>query len=621
MCVIVGTASARGTVSEQILDRMRAAIGHRGPDARGTWRSSHGDVTFAHNRLAIIDLSADAKQPMVDSSNRCTVVYNGEIYNYRELREQLIGRGHSFRTASDTEVLLEAYLEWGVDCVDHLNGMFAFGLYDHAERRLFLARDRAGEKPLFYRHDRGTLWFASELKALLAHDEMPRELDYGALEYYLAYGYVPHDRCILRGYHKLPQGHAAVYRIAQDELSVRRYWQLPPPTERTRMSVDEASRRAEFLLERAVRRQLVADVPVGVLLSGGLDSSLITALAARSSSAPVRTFTVTFPGHGNLDEGPHARRVAEYFGTEHTELEGMQTTIEMIPRLARQFDEPIADPAIVPTSLVTEKIREYAPVALGGDGGDELFGGYFHYNFVHWIEAARTFVPRFARGLIGKLASQRLPPGTRGRNHLVGFDGDLGRSLAHVNLYYDAPTRLQLVPRLNDLGGQRAEAYRAGMCNRLLSPLQQAMRADFATTLVDGYLVKVDRASMMHSLEVRAPFLDYQLIEFAYGELADNQRANWRDRKILLREMAKRLLPPEFDSQRKQGFSIPIADWFKGTWGNLVEDVLYADDQTLFDRGVIEGLMAGQRRGLLNAVRLFSLVMFELWRKEYRVSL
>ncbi len=620
MCGIVGVASRRELPSERRLDAMRKAIVHRGPDASGAWHSTEGGVCLAHNRLAIIDLSEDANQPLSDHAGRCTIVYNGEIYNYRELRDQLQSAGHEFRTDSDTEVLVEAYLEWGVDCLDRVNGMFAFALYDHAERRLFLARDRAGEKPLFYRHDGEQLWFASELKALLTDDAMPRELDYAALDYYLAYGYVPHNQSILRGYHKLPQGHAATYDVDRDRLRTWRYWQLPQPGAQPVLSLADASRRAEQLLEQAVKRQLVADVPVGVLLSGGLDSSLITALASRSGAGPVRTFTVTFPGHGKLDEGPHARRVAEFFGTEHTELEGKSTSIDMLPTLARQFDEPMADAAIVPTSLVAQKIREHCAVALGGDGGDELFGGYNHYNLIQWVEAARRLAPRFARAAVSALTRRFVPPGVRGRNHLVGFAADLGFSLAHINLYYDQATRFELAPGLRGRTAERAEAYRARLCNPAQSAVQQAMRADFRSTLVDGYLVKVDRASMLHSLEVRAPFLDYQLIEFAFGGLADEQRASWRQRKVLLRDMATRLLPPEFDRTRKQGFSIPIADWFKGEWGEFVRDTLLSADQRVFDHQVIRGLLAGQERGLLNGVRLFGLVMFELWRREYRIN-
>jgi asparagine synthase (glutamine-hydrolysing) len=622
MCGIVGVAARSPVDSPDVLTLMRDRLHHRGPDDAGVWWALDRRVGLANCRLAIVDLSPGGHQPMADASGRLWITYNGEIYNHGDLRHELEARGHRFLTASDTEVILESYRAWGVDCLSHLNGMFAFGLYDTTARRLLLARDRAGEKPIFYWHEPGRLVFASELKALIADPAFPRDLDLHALDHYLAYGYVPGEMCMLRGVRKLAPGQAMTYEPDTDVRHVWRYWRLPDPPAITRASPDDLTHELEGLLEDAVRRQLVADVPVGVLLSGGIDSSLVTAMAARVSSSPVRTFTVSFPGHTKHDEGPHARLVAEHFGTRHTEVTAEPETVELLPILARQYDEPIADSSMVPTYLVSRLIRQHATVALGGDGGDELFGGYRHYIWIQHAAKLRGAVPSTVRRLVGT-ASRLLPVGLRGRNHLIAFGGDARAGVAHVNLYFDRWARRRLlVPRVEH--GVRLtetpEAYRAGLCRPGRTLLRQATEVDFQTTLVDAYLVKIDRASMLNSLEVRAPWLDYRIIEFAFGCLPDELRATPSELKILPRRLAQRLLPPTLDLKRKWGLALPLASWFRDGWGSYVESVLHEADPHLLNQRVIERLIAGQRWGLDNAARLFALTVLELWRREYRIG-
>lgn len=595
---------------------------HRGPDDAGEWWSADNCVGLGHRRLAIIDLSSAGHQPMQDVDAELCIVFNGEIYNFDDLRRDLTAKGHAFRSQSDTEVIVAAYREWGTDCLLRLNGMFAIALYDLKSRRLFLARDRAGEKPFFYYHANGLFAFASELKALMAAPFFPRILDLEALDHYLAYGYVPGEICILKGVRKLPQGHAAIYDLEANDLRIWPYWRLPEPVSARPASAEELTEELDRLLENAVRRQLVADVPVGILLSGGMDSSLVVAMAARVSSRPVATFTIQFPGHGAYDEGPYARLVADHFGTRHAELTAQPSTVELLPEMARQFDEPMADSAIVPTYLLSRQIREYATVALGGDGGDELFAGYPHYSWLQREERVRRLVPGPIRRGVG-VAARRLPVGFRGRNHLIGFAGDLPWSIAHINMYFDREMR-RLVSPVLAIGSTRdsiPEMYRSGQCGPSHTPLRQATEADFQTTLVDAYLVKVDRASMLASLEVRAPFLDQRIIEFAFGRVPDGMRANEIERKILPRRLAKRLLPPSFDLNRKQGFTMPLTAWFKEEWGVYMESVLRDADPRLFDCRVIGDLITGQRKGYANTQRLFALVMFELWRREYQISM
>ena len=613
-------ASHFHSVDQELLIRQRDTMCHRGPDDAGAWVSGDGHVGMAHRRLAIIDLSAGGHQPMSDGTGELEIVLNGEIYNYRELREILRGRGHRFRTESDTEVILEAFREWGSECLEYLDGMFAFALYDHRRRRVFLARDRAGEKPLFYRHADGRFVFASELKALLRDPSMPRTMDPEALDHYLAYGYVPASLCILAGYRKLPPAHAMEYDVDSDSIKLWRYWSLPEAPTGEPAEMEELVGELDVLLEDAVRRQMVADVPVGVLLSGGLDSSLVTAMAARASSSPVKTFTVSFPGHGKLDEARYARLVATHFGTEHSNLIAEPATVSLLPELARQYDEPIGDSSMVPTYLVSKLVREQCRVALGGDGGDELFGGYSQYSWLLRQQQVHDRMPALARNALARLA-RRLPVGVKGRSYLMALGAKPGDRYSYANLYFDAATRTRLAPVLRGLDTQSPEATRGMLSLANASALQRMTTADFSSYLPDDILVKVDRASMLASLEVRAPFLDHRIISFAFGRLPDSYRTTAAARKVLLRRLGARVLPAALDLNRKQGFALPLASWFKGEWGTFVEKVLNDSPPEFLDQSTISRLIRGQRNGLSNAQRLFSLAMLELWRREYNIQI
>ena len=622
MCGIVGYASRSVPVDRARVEAQRDSLTHRGPDDQGSWLATDCTAALGHRRLSIIDLSPAGRQPMVDSTGELEIVFNGEIFNFRDLRHDLEHLGHRFRTKTDTEVLLAAYREWGDDFLRYLNGQFAIGLYDAVKRRMLLARDRAGEKPLFYRHAAETLSFASELKALMADPTMPRVIDPAALNWYLTYGYVPGDLCILRGVHKLPAAHALSYDIASDAVRLWRYWGLPTPaSDAEELSDAQWSDELEALLEDSVRRQLVADVPVGILLSGGVDSSLVTALAARVSATPVKTFTIAFPGHGSYDESPFARLVAEHFGTDHTELVAEPATADLLPMLARQYDEPMADSSMLPTYLVSRLIREHATVALGGDGGDELFGGYMHHSWIQSQERLRALIPRPIRRVAHHLVQNLVPVGVKGRNFLLGYTSDLGESIARYGMFFDQHMRQQLLASGRSAFADDTPEMVKGSAFADRTPLWRTTAVDFSGYLTDDILVKVDRASMLTSLEVRAPWLDYRIIELAFGRVPDRLRATARERKILPRRLAARILPSALDLNRKQGFSIPLHRWFKGPWGTMFESVLSEADPALFDRRAIEQLLAAQRRGLSNTHRLFALTLFELWRREYGVAM
>ena len=624
MCGIIGMASRTPHENREWLIAGRDAMAHRGPDDAGIWWATDGRVGLGHRRLAIIDLSSAGHQPMQDIAGLLTIVFNGEIYNYRDLQQELVAKGHTFRSHSDTEVILAAYREWGTDCLARLNGMFAFALYDATQQSLFLARDRAGEKPLFYALADGVLRFSSELKGLLADPAFPRRIDPEALDCYLAIGYVPGARCMVQGVNKLPPAHALLFDLTKGATRVWRYWRLPaPPLTSINDGPDEQDLLddLEALLEDSVRRQLVADVPVGVLLSGGVDSSLVTAMAVRASRQ-VKTFTVSFPGFGKYDESEHARLIARHFRTEHIELEAGNVNHDLLPILARQYDEPMMDSSMIPTYLVSRLVRQHCTVALGGDGGDELFGGYAHYSRLLRMQQKFGWVPLALRKAVAHNVGAKLPTGFKGRNWLQALGCDLNLELPLVAAHFDAAERRQL------LGGFAstpwplvAEKIFGGRLPLGVDLLQRATRMDFENYMTEDILVKVDRASMLNSLELRAPLLDYRIIEFAFGRVPTHLKATVNQRKIVLKKLTARVLPPEFDQQRKQGFSIPLPNWLKsGPWRDLFHDVLL-DEQCLFDKATVTGLLHGQDQGRGNSERLFGLVLFELWRREYQISM
>lgn len=619
MCGLTGCASTEPQSNRDWLSVARDTLVHRGPDDAGEWWSEDGRVGLAHRRLAILDLSPLGHQPMHLSGRRLSIVFNGEIYNFAELRRDLERQGHRFRSHCDTEVILAAYAEWGEDCLGHLNGMFALAIFDAREQRLFLARDRAGEKPLFYRLHGSTLYFASELKALLAHGDMPRRISTEALDCYLLLGYIPGELCVLDGYRKLPPAHALSFDLYRGVARVWQYWEVPEIDSDGAASETELVDELDALMEEAVARQLRADVPVGILLSGGIDSSLVTAMAVRTSSQ-VRTFSIGFPGHGNLDETNHARLVANHFGTHHTELHVEPATADLIPMLAVQFDEPIADLSMIPTYLVSRLVREQCTVALGGDGGDELFGGYPRYSRIVWMQDKLKYTPRSGRATLAWIAQHVLPVGFKGRNYLQALNVDFKHHVPLISTYFDAPTRQRLI---RDNHSWEATAELAVEARTPIQPdlLQRATRMDFANSFPEAILVKVDRASMLTSLEVRAPLLDRHLVEFAFGRVPSTLKATTNQRKILPKLLTERLLPPEFDRQRKQGFSVPISEWLqKGPFHDLFWDVLDGSD-CIFDRKAVRSMERSQLRGLSNGDRLFALVEFELWRQAYGASL
>jgi len=595
MCGIVGIASTKEIESREWLKLGRDAIAHRGPDDAGLWWSQDTRVGLAHRRLSILDLSSAGHQPMHYENSECTLVFNGEIYNHQILRQELVDLGYMFTSHTDTEVVLASYDMWGIECLHRFKGMFAFALFDPACNRMFVARDRAGEKPLFYSHQNGAIRFGSELKALMADTAVLRNLNHRALDMYLSMGYISNSDCILAGFNKLPPAHYAIFDIETGALDVSSYWQLPLDVSSGSSPDNDLNllKELEDLLEKSIGMQLLADVPVGILLSGGVDSSLITAIASRISPK-VKTFTVGFSGYGSHDESSHARLIATHFNTEHIELDAGDVGPEMLIPLARQFDEPMVDSSMLPTELVSRLVRKHCTVALGGDGADELFGGYAHYSRILKSASITRYMPQIIGNTISSISSALLPQGFRGRNWLKSLSCDLKTGLPLVASLFDAKYRKRLLLDSNiDIHGECAEDIWRLRTPKSKDLLDRITRMDFTNYLPEDILVKIDRASMMNSLELRAPFLDSDIIEFAFSRVPERLKATSNKRKIILKMLAKKILPQGFDMQRKQGFSIPLEHWLKdGPWREFFSDILY-NQHSVFDQKSVAGLFKG----------------------------
>ncbi|MGB3940176.1 MAG: asparagine synthase (glutamine-hydrolyzing) [Candidatus Manganitrophaceae bacterium] len=621
MCGILGAVARKG-VEEGQLALMRDVMAHRGPDDSALWLSPDRTVGLAHRRLSILDLSQAGRQPMSDRDGKIWIIFNGEIYNFREIREELVRDGFTFRSHTDTEVLINAYKKWGTDCLQQLNGMFAFGIYDENSRTLFLARDRAGKKPLYYAEGGGRFAFASELKALIKDEKLSRELDLYALNFYFTFGYIPGELCIFKAVRKLAPAHAMTYEIGSGRKRIWRYWEPPVGAEVTPPE-DELLEELETLLEDAVRLRMISDVPLGAFLSGGIDSSLVVAMMSRLSDRQVKTFSIGFD-ESQYNELPYAKLVARHFNTDHREIMVKPDAFSILPILVHQFDEPFADSSLIPTYYVSKATREYVTVALSGDGGDELFGGYQRYLATKANAWMANWTPFFLRKFVSSLASL-LPDGLRGKNQLLRLklngEGAFLDRLTHG--FFNLRARQQLFSKevLAEIEEtiSAPEEFQMGLLKEFHRDfLSRLMYTDFRIYLPDDVLVKVDRASMLTSLEVRAPFLDYRIAEFSFGKVPSWLKIHGWTKKHLLKKLARKLLPRELDLNRKQGFGLPIAEWFRGPLKGFLSDAILAEGNPFLETSSIARLLQRHLGCQVDeSSRLFTILMFELWRREY----
>jgi asparagine synthase (glutamine-hydrolysing) len=611
MCGIAGRWVSDGQRledAERSLVAMLARIAHRGPDDSGIWTDANAGLLLGHRRLAVIDPSPLGHQPMLTEDGRLAVVFNGEIYNFEELRLELAARGVRFKSNSDTEVLLYGYREWGERMVERLVGMFAFAIWDVTTRSLFLARDRAGEKPLYYAVGRHGFAFASEVGALAQLPDVDDEIDPAALSLYLQYQYVPAPHSIYRGIRKLPPAHAM--RVCGTEVTTWRYWDPVPLAAGPRLAISEedAVTELESLLRTAVRGQMIADVPLGAFLSGGIDSTAVVSLMVELSTLPVRTFTVGFDDH-EFDESRHAEVVAKHLGTDHiVEYLTERDALELIPQVPYMYGEPFADSSALPTHLVARIARRHVTVSLSGDGGDEAFGGYMRYPSLEF--AAAVSGPGGAWGRAARPLVSRLP-GRIGRGaELLGAPTDVYRRL--VAVFPSSEVRA--------LSGdiRPFEEFDRAWASTSRRPVRQrAMLADLLTYLPEAILVKVDRAAMATSLETRAPLLDHRVLEFALRLPLRLVRG-----KRVLKTLVYRRVPRALLERPKQGFGVPLSRWFRGELRSLVLDALSNDrmravgvqDYPLVKR-IVDEHMSGSRD---HPARLWALLVLSMWNDTRR---
>jgi asparagine synthase (glutamine-hydrolysing) len=625
VCGIVGQVRRDGgPVDPRLIESMCAAIVHRGPDSRGL--HVDGGVGLGIQRLRVIDL-ASGDQPIYNEDRSVVVVLNGEIYNFRELRDRLKRSGHRLTTHTDTEVIAHLYEERGPALVHELTGMFAFAVWDERRRRLMLARDRVGKKPLYYALRNGTLTFASELHALLQDPEVPRDIDYQALDAYLAYRYVPAPLSAFAAVRKLPPAHTLVLE-PDGRPDVRRYWQLDFGRKRRFANDGEAAEAIREELTRAVRRRMIADVPLGAFLSGGIDSSAVVAAMAESSAQPVKTFSIGFTSE-ELNELPLARAVARRFGTDHHEHVVEPKALEVLPAIVRHHGEPFADATSIPTYYLARMTRAHVTVALNGDGGDETFAGYSRY--VANLAAHRLdMLPRAVR-VGASHALMAIPPSGRvnsPRNRLRRIGETLPLDPAGRHIAY-----------LSTLQGLRRERLYTPEFRRLVSPsivedvvrrrwrestgdalLDRLLYTDTVTYLPDDLLAKVDIAAMACSLEGRSPFLDHKFMEFA-ASLPSSLKVRGLHKKVGLRIALRGWVPDQILDAPKRGFQPPLAEWFRAELRDLSRDVLlerHARSRGYFDSAFVQRMLDEHERGAADHSQgIWTLLMFELWHRAF----
>jgi len=622
MCGIVGIVDFQNSVSVGDVISLRDTLTHRGPDSAGVYINLKENVGLGHRRLAVIDLSDLGHQPMCNEDATIWVVFNGEIYNFRLIREQLLSCGHVFRSNSDTEVIVHAYEEWGSTCVKRFVGMFAFAIYDGRNNtdRLILARDRLGVKPLFYVQQDRRLIFSSEVHPLYRY-VVPSmgNIDRGVLDYYLAYGYTPPDKCFICGIDKLPPAH--VFTFSEEGMSSHCYWEITfRPSHEAR--VEDYLDDLEIKFQLAVKRRLESDVPLGCFLSGGIDSGLVTAFASRVSTCPVKTFSASFEGATtDQDERHLAKRVAELYGTDHQELLVTTADHDQLPKILWHYGEPFSDSSCLATFQISKTARQYITVALSGDGGDEAFAGYMGVHRAHLAEKIRTCLPYSGQRILADVTG-RIPGRQADRLHrwIIHYVGQTVREQYNLLALWHTELRSELYHRdwLHGCEFPMAPKWvnRVQSKTTGLSDAEIHLYTDLHLRLPGDYMVKVDIASSMVGLEVRSPFYDHELVEYAAQIPVSCKLLNYQQ-KGLLRKMAQRHLPAEIVTQPKRGFAPPLSRWLRTDWASLMHALLnngLAQRKGLFSASVISRMILEHIQGKTDhSSRLWNLMCLELW--------
>ena len=612
MCGFSGVFNSDGltAIDRSWLSETNQCLKHRGPDDSGLWISSDYRLGFAHRRLSIIDLSKKASQPMHYANSNLHLVFNGEIYNYKEIREQLLSQGFLFNSNSDSEVLLKSYAKWGKGCTSKFVGQFAFVIFDSKEKTLFLARDAAGEKPLYYSIIKnGHIIFSSEQKSLLIHSDLHPKLNHMSLVKFLSSGTVGVSESIIEGIERINPGSQISINLITFEISKSFFWKIPAPKKSSLPeSLDSLVSKLESLLRIAIRRQFEADVPVGVLLSGGLDSSIIASLASQEFGH-VNTFTASFPEDPNLDESIRSKLIAKAIGSNHHELEITKPSLDVIKFLGKNFDEPIFDISIVPTFLLSKEIKRSCSVALGGDGADEIFGGYIHHSRALRNRQQIHLYPSFVSEVLLSLAKKMIPFGVAGHYRLIQYFNDSSKT----NIQDWRMFPLDEITKLLSLKNTNVKNNFLDFLPNL-EIVERYTRYDFENYLPNDILVKLDRYSMLASLEMRSPFLDLDVIEFAFTQVPSQLKVQQGNRKIILKALGEKILPPNFDFNRKFGFTPPIHIWGKDMeWQSFMRQTLVQSESRLFNHDIVSHYFKNINKSPIILERLFILTLFQLW--------
>jgi asparagine synthase (glutamine-hydrolysing) len=624
MCGITGKLSFRAeTPDAALIRKMAGTIIHRGPDDEGIYTAPH--IALAQRRLAIIDLNPNAKAPLANEDGTVWVTFNGEIYNFQELRKDLIARGHRFRVNSDTEVIVHLYEEYGTECLSRMRGMFAFALWDQHRKILFAARDRLGKKPFYYTRTNSAFIFGSEIKAITADPEVTVAPNYAAIDQCLTWQYIPSPLTAFEGISKLPPGH---YLIAGTDgsLKIEKYWEPPLEAEKLKLQPAEIEAELRERLRESVRLRMTSDVPRGAFLSGGIDSGTVVALMAQESSRPVKTFSIGFEDE-KYNELPYARLIAERYGTEHHEYIVKPDVAEVLPLLVRHYNEPFADSSALPTYYVSRMTRQEVTVALSGDGGDEIFAGYNHYEDVaRWerVDVVPTPVRRVTGGMMTSVL-EAMPYSNAGAKLARGFQmagGTLPERYALQMSIVKAQEKEQCYTtnfrRL--INGTTAQVWHSLPWHPAHNSLDWMMWHDQHFYLPDCLTVKVDIASMANSLEVRCPLMDHKFVEFA-ARIPTHLKAQHGVRKKIFKEAFGSLLPAEILSKPKTGFAVPLGRWLRTELSGMLRETLLGEraaKRNLFNREAIKALLAEQQSGRRDwSNRLWAFLFLELWFREF----
>ncbi|MGB4845503.1 MAG: asparagine synthase (glutamine-hydrolyzing) [Ferruginibacter sp.] len=628
MCGISGFTDFNHKTDRGVLEKMNRMLQHRGPDGEGygIYNSKNAVIGLGHRRLSIIDLSEGGSQPQ--TFNGLHITYNGEIYNYAEIKKQLIDKGHHFQSHSDTEVILHAYYEWGSDALQKFIGMFAFVIYDETKQQLFACRDRAGVKPFFYYFKDGLFLFGSELKALMQHPDFKKEINTDAVAAFLQYGYVPTPHCIFNNAHKLKPGHFLTINLQNRQLETTQYWNVYDAYNKPTLdiSLPDAITETEKLLTSAFQYRMVSDVPVGVFLSGGYDSSCVTAILQKNNTEKIKTFTIGVPDAG-LNEAPFAKAIADHLGTDHTEYYCTQKeALEIVPQLPFFYDEPFADSSAIPTTLVSRIAREKVTVALSADAGDEIFAGYNRYDYMIKYGKKLQQIPGFMRkgaaALMNVIPADSIP--LMNKKYLFHSRYEKLKGLLKdpsEKQFFKSMSRQLNEKALSKLFKQNIADMSTAFDSVELkqeqySTLSYMMAIDYQTYLVDDILQKVDRAGMSVSLEGREPFLDHRVIEWA-AQLPLQYKYNQGNKKFIIKEIVHQYIPQQMMDRPKMGFGIPIAEWLEKDLKPFVDcyfDEAFISKQNIFNNEEIQRIKNSFYKGKAErAEKIWFILMFQMW--------